>query len=226
MPRRLYLIRHGETEANRLKIIQGQNKKQVLNHSAYGDPLNCNGVKQAALLGKILAGVSFQFAYSSPAIRALDTANIVMFYNKKAWGKIFAKKEFIKIENGLLEIDQGAFEGMTADEIAAKCPALYNLYYMKPSQFSFPDGESLIEAKVRVGTAIDKILYDRPFEENILAVSHGGAISLAFIHIFGLDLDRMFHAIRHHNCAFSVIEWPSPFAAPRIECLNSASHLK
>lgn len=219
MPRRLYLARHGETESNRLQIIQGQNKKQSLNPNTYGDSLNPNGVKQAILLGKALAHINFQSIYTSPAIRASSTAQIIVFHNNY-WYETFVGKIPPKIEDGLLEVDQGIFEGMSGKNIKVQYSELYDLYKRKPSQFAFPEGESMIEAKERVGQAIDRILRDQFSEENILMVSHGGTMSFAFIHIFGLDMDRMYHAIRHHNCAFSIIEWPSPYAQPRIECLN------
>ncbi|GEM_PF-2556903 len=228
--RRLYLARHGETEANRLKIIQGQNKRQSPTNTTYGDSLNPNGEKQALRLRKALAHIKFDFIYTSPAIRAFDTANIVAFSDykdcKNDWFRKFTGKVLPEIEKGLLEVDQGEFEGMTGNEIAAKYPELYNLYKRTPSKFTHPKGESMIEAKERVGQAIDQILRDQSFEENILVVSHGGTISLAFIHIFGMDMDRMYHAIFHYNCAISTIEWPSPDATPRIECINNTSHLK
>lgn len=219
MPRRLYLARHGETEANRLKIIQGQNKRQSLNPNKYGDDLNINGVNQAVLLGKALANINFQSVYTSPAIRAFNTAKILLFYNY-AWHETFVGKILPEVEDGLLEVDQGIFEGMRIESIKIQYPEIYDSYKRKPSQFAFPEGESMAQAKERVGRALDRILRDRFSEENILMVSHGGTISLAFIHIFALDMDRMYHAVRHHNCAFSIIEWPSPDAQPRIECLN------
>lgn len=221
--RRLYLARHGETEANRLKIIQGQNNQRL----NYGDYLNTNGEKQAVLLGKALADVNFQFIYTSPARRAFDTAHRVLLYNRNARNRISSvETRLLEVKNGLLEIDQGTFEGMRTDEIVAQYPKLYNFYHTKPSQFIFPHGESILEAEERVGKVIDCILRHRLFTENVLVVSHGGTISLALIHIFGLDMDRMYHAIRHYNCAFSIIEWPSQGAKPRIECLNDISHLK
>ena len=222
--RRLYLVRHGETEANRLKIIQGQNKQRP----NYGDYLNANGEKQAVLLGKALADVNFQFVCVSPARRAFDTANTVLFHNKHAWRRMPpAEKGLIfEVKKGLLELNQGTFEGMNTENVKTKHPELYDLYKTKPSQFTFPEGESMIEAKERVGRTIDRIFWEQPSAENILVVSHGGTIALAFIHIFGLDMDRMYYAIRHDNCAFSVIEWLSPGASSRIECMNNTSHLK
>ena len=224
MPRQLYLVRHGETEANRLRIIQGQNKRW--SSSTYGDNLNPTGVKQAVLLGKTLADIDFKFVFTSPAIRAHVTAKIVLSYNNH-WTQTFTEETSLRGEDGLLEVDQGLFEGMVVDKIKHKYRKLYNLYHIKPSQFIFPLGESMIVFKKRVGQTIDRILNkDKIFEKNILVVSHAGTITMALIHIFGLNMDKMYHAIRHNNCAFSIIEWPLPSSPPRIECLNNSSHLK
>lgn len=213
--RRLYLVRHGETEANRLKIIQSQNN---------GDYLNFNGVAQARHLGKALVDVKFQFIYTSPARRAIDTAKIIAFHNKNDWDEIFVGNTPI-VEDGLLEVDHGAFEGRRADEMATQYPKLYNLYHTKPLQFAFPQGESITKAKSRVGQVIDRILDNRLFTENVLVVSHGGAIALAIINIFDFNIDKKYHSIFHHNCALSIIE-SSPDTETRIERLNDINHLK
>jgi len=222
--KRLYLVRHGETEANRLKIIQGQNNQQL----NYGDYLNSNGEKQAVLLGKALADVKFQFVCTSPARRASDTANTILVHNKHAWRRMPPVENglLFEVKKELLELDQGTFEGMNDKDAETKYPELYDLYKTRPSQFTFPQGESILKAKERVGRVIERIFWKQPSAENILVVSHGGTIALAFIHIFGLDMDQMYYVIRHNNCAFSIIEWPSPDALPRIGCFNNTSHLK
>lgn len=225
MSRRLYLARHGETEANRLKIIQGQNKQQP----NYGNCLNSRGENQAVLLGEALTDVKFQFVYSSLARRAFDTAHLILTYNKHAWHRATENTLFevkrIEVKNELLELDHGAFEGMSGEDVKTRYPELYALYETKPSQFTFPQGESIMEAYDRVGRAIFKILFHRNTDENILIVSHGGVMALVLIYIFQLDLDTMFHAIRHHNSGLSIIEWGKP-DSPRIICLNDISHLK
>lgn len=59
---RVYLVRHGETDANRDGIIQGQ----------LNTPLNDLGRKQANLVGEVLRGVPFNAAYSSDLDRATE----------------------------------------------------------------------------------------------------------------------------------------------------------
>jgi len=57
---RVYFVRHGETDANRAGIIQGQ----------MNTPLNDRGVQQAKLVGEALRTISFDNAYSSDLVRA------------------------------------------------------------------------------------------------------------------------------------------------------------
>lgn len=222
MPRRLYLVRHGETEANRLKIIQGQDKQQP----GYGACLNPKGKSQAVLLGVALADVEFQLVCSSPARRTIDTAHLILTFNRHDWYKTnrtMGNALFVK--RGLLELDQGNFEGMNVKDVETRYPEFYSLYGTKPSQITFPQGESLLKAKERVGRVIDQIFLEQSADtRNILAVSHGGVMALILIHIFKLDLDTMFHAIRHHSCGLSIIEWEKS-DSPRIICLNDISHL-
>lgn len=59
---RVYLVRHGETDANRDGIIQGQ----------LNTPLNDIGRKQASLVGEALRDIPFDIAYSSDLDRATD----------------------------------------------------------------------------------------------------------------------------------------------------------
>ncbi|MDO4423500.1 MAG: histidine phosphatase family protein, partial [Pseudomonadota bacterium] len=68
MKKTVYIFRHGETDANAQKRMQGW----------LDTPLNSNGVAQAHALAKKLADVRFDCVYSSPLSRALDTARAVV----------------------------------------------------------------------------------------------------------------------------------------------------
>ena len=57
---RVYLVRHGETDANRQGIIQGQ----------MDTPLNNRGMHQAKIVGEALRSIPFDIAYSSDLTRA------------------------------------------------------------------------------------------------------------------------------------------------------------
>ena len=68
MKKTLYIFRHGETDANVQKRMQGW----------LDLPLNANGVAQAQALAQKLTDVKFDVMYSSPLSRALDTARAVV----------------------------------------------------------------------------------------------------------------------------------------------------
>ena len=64
----IYLVRHGETEWNRLGRAQGRTDI----------PINDEGRRQAALLGQRLADTPFAAAYASDSVRASETATIIL----------------------------------------------------------------------------------------------------------------------------------------------------
>lgn len=63
----VYVARHGETNLNKEKRLQGRN----------GEPLNENGIKQAEQLAKKLENIKFDMVISSPQTRAIQTAEII-----------------------------------------------------------------------------------------------------------------------------------------------------
>ncbi|THH03424.1 hypothetical protein EW145_g6269 [Phellinidium pouzarii] len=68
---RVYLVRHGETNENRMRIIQGQ----------MDTDLNLGGVDQARLCGEALKDVRFCLAFTSDLKRAFKTAELIMQYH-------------------------------------------------------------------------------------------------------------------------------------------------
>ena len=215
MPRRLYLVRHGETDANLFKIIEGRGAGLS---PKYGNPLNYSGLWQACELGHALAGVKINHIYMSPLRRAVETADQICRWTDV--NNMPLKRSTVR---ELAEINFGVLEGFNGQRAREKYPDLFKTYYSNPSLTFFPEGESVAQAYQRVSFALDKILAAHTSSENILIVSHGGVMTLIFIHIFNLNLDTVFHAIRHHNCGLSIIEWEKP-NSPKIICMNDISH--
>jgi probable phosphoglycerate mutase len=100
----LTLVRHGETDWNRERRIQG----------ATDIPLNSTGIAQAAQTAAGLVGSGYAAVYSSPLSRALHTATIIA----DAVGAGMPRTH-----PDLRERSFGAAEGLTADEIAARFAA-------------------------------------------------------------------------------------------------------
>ncbi|MBR1752384.1 MAG: histidine phosphatase family protein [Ruminococcus sp.] len=62
----IYIIRHGKTELNKNNVLQGRSDH----------PLNDEGIKQAQRAAELFKGISLDYVYSSPLIRAVQTAKI------------------------------------------------------------------------------------------------------------------------------------------------------
>jgi len=215
MPRRLYLLRHGQTDANLSGIIQGQ--------SSDDNPLNKEGLRQADFSAETLATTPISCIYTSPALRTKQTAEKIRKHHMPTVS--------ITVLPDLLEINFGVFEGKTVKEIEDLYPDLAETYREKPSECIFPKGESIATALERVGRAVNTIIMNNTKNENILIVSHGGVMALIFVYLFGLDIDKIFQAIRHGNCGLSIIDLEGLILGkvtnkPRIVCMNDLSHLR
>ncbi|TXK17617.1 histidine phosphatase family protein [Homoserinibacter sp. GY 40078] len=142
----LYLVRHGETDWNAARRIQGRTDI----------PLNDTGRAQARQAGELLARQHWDAVYASPLSRAAETAQIIA-------DRIGI--DAVQLDDALMERDYGAAEGLGFDEIAARFPDGVHA-----------DGqESREDVGRRVAGALVRIAASRP-GERVVVVSHGGAI--------------------------------------------------
>jgi probable phosphoglycerate mutase len=143
---RFFLVRHGETEWNRLRKIQGISDI----------PLNDTGRSQAAALGDILSKHRFDLIVSSPLSRALETAQIV--------ARKLGMPAPLVIQD-LVERNYGEAEGSTGAE-------LDTLY---PAGTEIPGREDRADVTKRVVRTLHDLAIRHP-EADILAVAHGAVI--------------------------------------------------
>ncbi|WP_166864273.1 MULTISPECIES: histidine phosphatase family protein [unclassified Salinibacterium] len=142
----LYLVRHGETDWNRARRVQGRTDI----------PLNDTGRAQAARAGELLARRSWDAIYASPLSRAVETAEIIAAR---------VGVDGVTTREALMERDYGAAEGMTNAEIEAQYPAGVRA----------PGQETREEVGARVVAALAEIAQTHP-GQRVAIVSHGGAI--------------------------------------------------
>jgi len=142
----LYLVRHGETDWNAARRIQGRTDI----------PLNDTGREQARQAGELLARRRWDAVYASPLSRARETAAII--------GERVGITE-VGTRDALMERDYGAAEGLDFDELAARYP-----------EGVHAEGqESREDVGHRVGSALVELADSHP-GESLIVVSHGGAI--------------------------------------------------
>lgn len=131
-------------------------------------PLSEAGQRQAALLGRFLAGAGLRFdaAYTSPLTRARATALALT----TALGLPEAE-----LASELSELNAGDLQGLTQAEIAENFPRFMNRALTELGDFSEYGGESYAEVQTRVRTLVERWqTLHRPRQHRILAVAHGG----------------------------------------------------
>lgn len=160
------IARHGETDWNKRGILQGW----------FDVPINERGRRQASNLAAALADVGFTGVWTSPLVRARETAEIVA----TALGLPPPT-----CHEGLKERHFGAIQGIPKDELAELNPALLEQILRRNPAASFVDGESMDEFADRVSDAFADIGARHP-EGRILVITHGWVMDVVTRHIGGL----------------------------------------
>ena len=153
----LILIRHGETDWNKIGRYQGQ----------ADPPLNALGCQQAIELAEKLVAAQLDLLYTSPLRRAYETAEIIAQ----------RLNLLLYTDPRLQEIHQGDWQTRLRSEIAALYPDLFHRWESEPWQVVPPGGEHLSQVQERVYIAVDEILY-RHAGQRIGLVTHRIPIAL------------------------------------------------
>jgi broad specificity phosphatase PhoE len=168
--RRLYFVRHGETDWNAARRLQGLNDV----------PLNALGRRQAAQCGELLSeliaasGVGPQhFAFtSSPLSRARETMDIL----RVALG---LPQKGYATDPRLAELSFGSWEGLTYKEVKDQDRSILAKRDRDKWNFQPPGGESYAQLLVRVREWHDTVSGDA------VVTAHGG-VARAFMVLFGV----------------------------------------
>ena len=163
----LILVRHGETIWNRDGRVQGFSDMD----------LSDVGVQQARQLALSLKDAPLLSIYSSPLIRAHKTARIINEYHHAP----------LHIEPGLMEMDQGDFEGLTFQELMACEKDFLQKWMSDPASVQMPNGESFIELQDRAWKVIEGIIGK---SEDALVVSHNFTIAAILCKIKNISLSQ------------------------------------
>ncbi len=185
---RVYIVRHGETDANRKGVFQGRVDSHLLE----------SGFELARQTGCALGDVRFDAAFSSPLSRAMDTARTLLAASGNA--------EVPLVEDDrLLEISMGSFEGQRfrpgEREVDARA---VQLFFGDPFSFEgFPGGECVADVLARTREFLDRLLacdYD-----NVLVSTHGFALRALLNRFYG-DPSDFWQGHVPYNCSISILE--------------------
>lgn len=201
---RILLIRHGETDWNRIHRFQGRSDLT----------LNQKGRDQARDLALALREESLTAIYSSPLIRAMETAHLI---------RVFHPSVPLFEEGGLVEMDFGEFEGMEAQRWAVENPDFRKAWQEAPASVTMPGGESLQEVQRRAIDTLERITKPYPPESTLLVCSHNFVNLTILCHALKVPLDR-FRELRQETAALNVLYMKG--RQLWAEVVNECSHLK
>ena len=197
----LILIRHGETDWNRIGRCQG----------VADIVLNENGKKQARELAHSLRDHNIKAIYSSDLKRARETAQHIAEHHNIT----------VQLEPGLQEMNQGDLEGLSFPDIRDKYAEVLKQWRESPETLRLPSGESLVEVQNRAWKVFEKV-HQNHIGETVVVVSHNLTMITLLCKItrVGLKGFRDFHI---EATSKNIII--SEDGSLRIDVINDVSHL-
>ena len=192
----LYLVRHGESEANAARWFAGQTDS----------PLTERGREQAEAVATALAGLRFDRIVSSDLSRACDTAAAI------------ARRQGLDVETirELREIDMGEAAGKQIED------ARQHPDWTRDGFLRWPGGESLEEALDRTMRVLDRLVRESP-RRKICVVGHGGVTRILVSHFLGLLPKLYRHPTPSANTNITVVRTDG--ITYHIDSLYDAGHL-
>lgn len=193
---RIYLVRHGESDANVGGYINDDPGKPV--------NLTAKGRQQAEDAAARLGGIAFSWAYASEFPRARQTAAILLA----------ARTLELRVDARLNERRSG-LDGLPVE-------AFNGLVRADPVRIKPEHGESFLEQMARVRAFLDEIAQRHP-QGVVLAVSHENPI-LAAVALAGQEVEAAARGAVG-NCEWLLLEWPSQtLPTPQVADLEDEHH--
>jgi broad specificity phosphatase PhoE len=197
----IIIVRHGSTAWNEIERFRGRAEIE----------LSETGRRQARATAARLARLPVSFIYSSPAARAVETANIIAHPHGFSVSSLPA----------IIDIDFGELQGLSQQEAQLRYAEVYDGWIKSPQGVKFPHGESLAEVRNRAGKAVDAIIRGL-HDETFILVSHKVVIIALIMHLLKIPDDRFRH-ISQDTCAVNIfVKQKSFFYATLI---NDTCHL-
>lgn len=200
-----YFVRHGETEYNRRRIVQGRGIDSVLNETGY---------QQAEALAERLAPVTFDSIYASSLRRAQQTAEVL--------ARPHADVPVAYLED-LDEMAWGVYEGAhPSPDRDEALDAIKRRWRQGAFHERIEGGESILDVQRRALRAVDHML-EHPVGSTVLVVTHGRFLRVMLASLLDeYGLERMHH-LPHSNTAVNrLICRANTFEA---DLLNCTAHL-
>ena len=180
---RIYLIRHGETEFNRLGIFRGR----------YEVDLNDNGRTQAGETGRALKREDIDFILTGPLSRTIETARIVA-------GEIGVD---CRVDEAFNNIALGKWQGLEKEKVKREFPEMWKIWISDAENLKLPGGESVEEVRQRATRRLLEVVAQE--EASFAVVTHRSVIKGLAASLLGVTAPY-FWKFYIDNAAYSVFE--------------------
>jgi probable phosphoglycerate mutase len=193
----IYLIRHGQTEWNVERRMQGR----------ADSPLTALGIEAAEQLAPEVPSVSA--VYASPSGRTMQTA------------KILFGDQSITPDDRLLEINLGDWEGQLQSYLDVEEPEQHSNFWNAPHLFNKEGAETFSDVAERAVDFFNEIS-ERHQGETIAVVSHTTVIRSVLFSIRPRDFSKFWNSPAIYPASISEIQIVD--GIPRIICFGCTAH--
>lgn len=183
----IFLVRHGQTDYNVQKRNQGE----------LPIPLNEEGILQAKKDADVFRKLKLTAVYSSPVLRAKQTAEYIAAPHKV----------MTKVDNLLTECNRGVYEGLTLKEMLAKNPNLSTEQKLDGIDWRPSKGETVREVTERVMQSFENIIKQHKPEDIIVIVSHGLPLRCLVHWLHGGKPEDIWHTGMQDNAEIVEVHW-------------------
>lgn len=200
----LIIVRHAESAYNLQNRIQGH-------HDSLLTP---KGRRQAKRLGlRIFKKYAIDRIYSSDLGRAYSTTEAIAAHHRR-----------LKVVRDplLREINLGAWEGMTPEEVDRLYKNGYQRWLKKPTACPIPKCEGIAHFRRRVTTRVRQIARANA-GRTVLIVTHGGVITALLAHWLNADFDTVLLNLQIDNTSLTRVDDNGKHV--RLRAINDTSHL-
>ncbi len=180
----LHIFRHGQTNWNVERRVQGQSESQLTDL----------GIKQAQELSERIRHLDFDQVFCSSSVRTRQTAEHIFEHTDHD----------VQYLDSLREIFLGPWEGHLYNEIAVQDPDSYRHFWEEPHLFNVEGAESFSNLQKRAVETVGEIAAGHP-QQKIALVSHGALIKSFLCHLEKRPLSELWAPPQMHNCAHSIV---------------------
>ena len=198
----LYMVRHGQTASSRENRFTGSSDP----------PLTAVGEEMAQAFARAYASVAWEAIYTSPMLRARQTADPLSRLSGVP----------TTLEDGLKEISYGEWEGLRQEEVKQRWPEAFEYWADDVASRGTPGGETAFHVAARAMRVVEAIRC-RHHQGNVLIVSHKATLRVITCALLGLDVRLFRQRIAQPVCAVTMFVATETTAL--LTLLGDRSHL-